>query len=609
VTGRPAFPFTAVVGADEAKTALLLAAADRHLGGVLLRGDKGAAKSTLARGLARLLPGDAPFVELPLGATEERVVGSLDLGAALAGGELRFQPGLLAEAHGGVLYVDEVNLLADHLVDVLLDAAASGINRVERDGVSHEHPARFVLIGSMNPEEGDLRPQLLDRFGLAVEVRNPLDIGARTKVVRRRHAYDADPDAFCATWATEEARERDRLAAWRPAAIDDALLEQVSAVCVAAGAESMRADIVLARAAAAHAGWRGAPGTELDDVRAVAHLVLAHRQRRDPFGDHARDPVDEALDAIDGATPDDGDSEPADETRATGDVHTADDERAGGEAPPPPTTTPPAEPVAVAPIAVPHRRGPGNGGRRSVTETDRGRTVGAREPAGSVTSVAVVPTLYAAARRRAGGPDGSGGGHSVAVTSVDLREPVRRARTGNLLVVAVDASGSMGADDRMAAVKGALLGLLVDAYQRRDRVALVTFAGDSAHVALRPTGSIEVARRRLEQIPTGGRTPLAEGIETAAELATRSATVELRPLLVLVTDGRATSGDDAWTRALVAAERVARRDLPSVVVDVESAAGGALGLAAELARAMGATHLPLPTLTAGRLESTLRSLT
>jgi magnesium chelatase subunit D len=595
VTARPAFPLTAVVGADEAKTALLLAAADRHLGGVLLRGDKGAAKSTLARGLARLLPGDAPFVELPLGATEERVVGSLDIGAALTGGEVRFQPGLLAQAHGGVLYVDEVNLLADHLVDVLLDAAASGINRVERDGVSHEHPARFVLIGSMNPEEGDLRPQLLDRFGLAVEVRNPLDIVARAEVVRRRHAYDADPDAFCATWATEEARERDRLAAWRPAAIDDALLEQVSALCVTAGAESMRADIVLARAAAAHAGWRGALATAADDVRAVAHLVLAHRQRRDPFDDHARGPVDDALDALDDPGAADNDER--------------DNERASGEAPPPPTTTPPAEPVAVAPIAAPHRRGPSNGGRRSVTETDRGRTVGARQPAGSITSVAVVPTLHAAARRRVGGPNGSGGGEAVAVTSVDLREPVRRARTGNLLVVSVDASGSMGADDRMAAVKGALLGLLVDAYQRRDRVALVTFAGDSALVALRPTGSIEVARRRLEQIPTGGRTPLAEGIETAAELATRSATVELRPLLVLVTDGRATSGDDAWARALVAAERVARRDLPSVVVDVESAGGGALGLAAELARAMGATHLPLPTLTAGRLESTLRSLT
>src|SRR5215469_402607 len=186
-------PFSAVVGQDEAKLALILAALDRRIGGVLLRGEKGTAKSTLARGLAALLPGSAPFVELPIGATEDRVVGSIDLTAALTGGEHRFRPGLLATADGGVLYVDEINLLPDHLVDVLLDAAASGINRVEREGISHVHPSRFLLIGSMNPEEGDLRPQLLDRFGLAVSVRTSRDPMERAAAVRRRLTFDADP--------------------------------------------------------------------------------------------------------------------------------------------------------------------------------------------------------------------------------------------------------------------------------------------------------------------------------------------------------------------------------------------------------------------------------
>ena len=286
-SATPAFPITAVVGGDDAKLALAMAAIDRTIGGVLLRGDKGSAKSTLARGLAALLPGGGPFVELPLGATEERVVGSLDLRAALTGGEVRFQPGLLAAAHGGVLYVDEVNLLADHLVDALLDAAATGVNRVERDGVSHAHPARFLLVGSMNPEEGDLRPQLLDRFGLAVDVRSPVDPAARAQVVRRRMAFDADPHAFAALWAERELE----LVAWLndtvPATLDDDLLEAACAACVGAGAESLRADIVLARTAAAHAGWCRRTATTADDVRAVARLVLSHRQRRHPLDDPA----------------------------------------------------------------------------------------------------------------------------------------------------------------------------------------------------------------------------------------------------------------------------------------------------------------------------------
>ncbi len=595
------FPITAVVGADDAKLALALAAIDRTIGGVLLRGDKGSAKSTLARGLAALLPGGGPFVELPLGATEERVVGSLDLRAALTGGEVRFQPGLLAAAHGGVLYVDEVNLLADHLVDALLDAAASGVNRVERDGVSHTHPARFLLVGSMNPEEGDLRPQLLDRFGLAVDVRSPVDPATRAEVVRRRMAFDADPAAFAAVWSEREAELVAWLAATVPATLDDELLEAACAACVGAGAESLRADIVLARAAAAHAGWCRRPATTAEDVRAVARLVLSHRQRRQPLDDPAAGSaaIESALDAtLDGAPQE----PPADGAQAEQEDRVA----------------PPGEVAPVVTLIAPRTQGGGIGGRRSVVrDADSGRTVGARVPNGAVDRVAVVPTLQAAAARRAAtatAPAGTAGTEDVpAFTEADLREPVRESRTGNLVILAVDASGSMGMDDRMAAVKGALLGLLVDAYQRRDRVALVTFRGSGAEVVLRPTGSVEVARTRLETLATGGETPLAEGIRAAADLARRSATPELRPLLVLVTDGRATgsqadTGHDPTVAALVEAAAVAHERLPAVVVDVEQPDGPRLGLAANLALAMDARHIPLPALTAGRLEAALRSL-
>lgn len=588
------FPFSAVVGNDDAKTALVLAAIDPTIGGVLLRGEKGSAKTTLARGLAALLPGAAPFVELPLGATEERVVGSLDLAAALTEGTVRFQPGLLAAAHGGVLYVDEVNLLADHLVDVLLDVAVTGLNRVERDNLSHAHPARFVLVGSMNPEEGDLRPQLLDRFGLAVDVRAPTDTDDRAEVVRRRTAFDADGVGFAVHWSPEQSALAERLAATRPAPLDDALLLAACEVCVAVGAEGMRADLMMARAAAAHAAWVGRPDATAADLRAVAPLVLAHRARRHPLDPPGAPPegLDDALDDAFGPPPD---------VAGRPDLPAADEPTR-----PSPTSGDGRIDAADAATAVVALRGPRTdqpsaSGRRSTVTTTRGRTVGHRPPSGPASPIAVVPTVTAAATRRATDPAAERG-----VIAADLREPRREARTGNLLVLAVDASGSMGTDARMAAVKGALLGLLEDAYQRRDRVALVTFAGDGARVALRPTGSVEIARARLDALPTGGETPLADGIRVAADLATQSATPTLRPLLVLVTDGRATAGPDAVNDALRAADAVARRRLPAVLIDVEAAGPGALGLAARLAEAMAAELLSLPEFTANNLETTLR---
>ncbi|MGG2398801.1 ATP-binding protein [Pseudomonas sp. SH1-B] len=279
------FPLAAVVGADSLKLALCLAAIDPAIGGVLIEGPRGMAKSTLARGLADLLEGGR-FVTLPLGASEERIVGTLDLDAALGQGQARFSPGLLAHADGGVLYVDEVNLLPDHLVDLLLDAAASGVNHVERDGISHRHAARFVLIGTMNVEEGELRPQLLDRFGLNLALDGQPQPAARAEIVRRRLAFDAAPAAFCAHWQAEQdvlaARcqsARERLAA---IPLDDAALGEISQRCFAAAVDGLRADLVWLRAARAHAAWRGVAGIEAVDIDAVEDFVLRHRRRQQP---------------------------------------------------------------------------------------------------------------------------------------------------------------------------------------------------------------------------------------------------------------------------------------------------------------------------------------
>ncbi|MBW3579882.1 MAG: ATP-binding protein [Actinobacteria bacterium] len=560
------YPFSAVVGQDDLKLALLLAALDPGIGGVLLRGQKGSAKTTVARGLAALLPGVAPFAELPLGATEDRVVGTLDLRAVLAGEGSRFEPGLLAAADGGVLYVDEVNLLADHLVDVLLDVAVSGVNRVEREGVSHQHPARFVLIGSMNPEEGELRPQLLDRFGLAVEVVASQSPAERAEVIRRRLAFDADPAAFSAAWGDTERLLAERLASARPAEVPDELLEPIAALCVAVGAEGLRADLVLARGAAALAGWDGRLVATVEDVRRVAPLALAHRRRRTPFEapGMAGDELDRALDDALGA-PDEG--------------HEGDGGGAERE-------HPMAKPVAPIPLAaVASTQGPS--GRRSIVPGTRGRLVGDRPTDGPVASVAVTATVRATATARA--EDRS--------SSPVVREAIRDDRCGNLVILAVDTSGSMGVERRMAAVTGAVTGLLVDAYQRRDRVAIVGFRGDGAEVVVRPTGSVEVARARLSTVTTGGRTPLAAGIDVALELAISS--VDGRdPLLVVVSDGRATAGpvgQDPVEAALAAAERVRRRGVTAVVVDAEEGPTR-LGLTRQLAQAMGARHLTLDEL-------------
>lgn len=305
----PIYPFSAVIGHDRLRLALVLCAVRPDIGGVLIRGEKGTAKSTAVRGLAHVLSqafaaaGDegGQLVELPIGATEDRVVGSLDLQKVLRDGEHAFSPGLLARAHRGVLYVDEVNLLHDHLVDVLLDAAAMGRVHIERDGVSHSHDARFVLIGTMNPEEGELRPQLLDRFGLTVDVAASREVDVRAEVIRARLAYEADPVAFAARYADADTELAARIAQARAVlaevVLPDNELRRIAALCAAFDVDGMRADLVVARTAMAHAAWRGAQTVDEDDIRVAAELALPHRRRRDPFDDPGLDPdrLDEAM--------------------------------------------------------------------------------------------------------------------------------------------------------------------------------------------------------------------------------------------------------------------------------------------------------------------------
>lgn len=321
-----AFPFSAIVGQDEMKLALLIAAIDPKVGGVLAFGDRGSGKSTAVRALAALLPKmkvvagcryncdpdrpqefceecrsraakgalksaqvTVPVVDLPLGATEDRVVGALDLERALTRGEKAFEPGLLARAHRGFLYIDEANLLEDHLVDLLLDVAASGENVVEREGLSIRHPARFVLVGTGNPEEGELRPQLLDRFGLSVEVKTPDDLPSRIEVVRRRDGFESDAAAFTAAWAKEEGKLRKKILAARerlPSVnVSDAALERATKLCMALGTDGLRGELTLMRAARALAALEGVKTVGNEQLRRIAPAALRHRLRRNPLDD------------------------------------------------------------------------------------------------------------------------------------------------------------------------------------------------------------------------------------------------------------------------------------------------------------------------------------
>ena len=616
-------PFSALVGQAVMKRALLLNAVNPAIGGVLIRGQKGTAKSTAVRGLTELLsdidvvagcrfqcdPG-APallcdecrarvaagetlhvetrsmrLVELPVNASEDRVVGSVDVEAAIMRGERRFEPGLLAAANRNVLYVDEVNLLDDHLVDVLLDAAAMGVNSVEREGVSISHPARLTLVGTMNPEEGELRPQLLDRFGLCVDVGGLLALDDRVRVMQRVSHGDADPPPG-------EAADQERLRALIARATEllplvrvrPAMRQFIALICVDAGAVGHRADIVITRTAQTVCAWREAeallkagatdPVAAVDaltvtaeDVIAAAELALAHRRRQQPSSDasgSANSPVEAAAERMEEmrrdaeasaseaeAGADDQQSEVADQSPGTSEEGTGS---SGGDRVSPSDAVAPGSPqlfagdlFPVRKISLPRdRRSRKAAGKRAQTRSRdrRGRYVRAVQTE-HTTDVAFDATMRAAAphqqrRRREAADAGITDAPALHLERQDLRQKVRRRRTGTLIVFVVDASASMDAEQRMQATKGAVLSLLRDAYVRRDKVSLVVFSGRSARVVLQPTSSVDLAEERLQRLAVGGTTPLTHGLVAGLKVVRteRLRDASVYPLMVLISDGR-----------------------------------------------------------------------
>jgi magnesium chelatase subunit D len=675
------------------KRALLFNAVNPRIGGVLIRGKKGTAKSTAVRSLATLLPevsvvrgcpyscdpgerqglcqwcqpGDGQghgvtrqvrIVDLPVGATEDRLVGSLDIEQAIKTGSRSFEPGLIATTHRGILYIDEVNLLNDHLVDVLLDASAMGRNYVEREGVSISHAAEFILVGTMNPEEGDLRPQLLDRFGLAVEVEGTFPAEDRREVVRRRIGYEADPYRFMAQWQEEEEAERARLYRTRQrlpqVTVGSDILDLITDICAEYQVDGLRGDIVMYKTASTIAAYEGRTEVTAEDVREAAHLALLHRQRRQPFQQphlateqldsmvqdfqnqqNQRDPSgqdSEGPDESDDGEPDESELDP--ETSATGEDNPGpfggrDQDFDIGN----------SFPILSIDVEPPDNRPRRSNGRRSkaVGGPSAGRYVGARAPTGDITDLALDATLrvaapYQGARRRAS----DGRGPALKIEPWDVREKVRETKVGNLILFVVDASGSMAAQQRMVAVKGAVHSLLLDAYQRRDRVGMISFRGASAELLLPPTNSVELAQTHLSEMPTGGRTPLSQGLYLALQVieTERLKDREVIPLVVLLSDGRAnvplggaanspepstgsavgpytgspyTGSEErgASYDARTVASLFAEHHIASVVIDTEVGVVK-LGLARPIADAMGAQYIRLDELRAENLANAVR---
>jgi magnesium chelatase subunit D len=636
---RHPYPFSAIVGQEDLKLALLVNAVSPEVGGVLVRGEKGTAKSTAVRALASLLPSirvisgcpyscdpEAPnpecpagphpldaspdtrpvrLVELPVGASTDRLAGTLDIEKALSEGRKAFEPGLLAAAHRGILYVDEVNLLSDHLVDLLLDVAAMGVNHVEREGVSVRHPSRFILVGTMNPEEGELRPQLLDRFGVTVEISGSQDPADRVEVVRRRLRYEAAPEEFSREWSNAEAKLAASVESARlrlpGVGLDEDILFRISTLCAKLGVDGLRGDLVTAKAARTLAAWDARNEVLPDDVKRAALLALSHRRRRGPFEQPGIE-----LEELENALSEDRPDPPEDPDGGTIPPATSENDRevSSSVRDPEPSEArtgagershAASEPFDPVRLEVTEKGKGGPLGRRSRVSGESGHPVADREPKENQKDVALAATVRAAApHQRARGREGPG----IRVRACDLRQNVREGREGNLILFLVDASGSMAAHKRMSAVKGAVLSLLNDAYQRRDKVALISFRGEGARILLPPTSSVALAAPRLEELPTGGRTPLAAGIEKAAEVLMREGLRdrERRPLLVLLTDGRTTAGPDPQ----VAAARLRSLGTTSFVVDTEEGYVR-LGMAGELAESMGARCLRLEELRADSL--------
>ncbi|HNQ52832.1 MULTISPECIES: putative cobaltochelatase [Methanothrix] len=654
---RRTIPFTSIVGQDDMRFALILNAINPRIGGVLIRGDKGTAKSTAVRSLADLLEtiqvaSDCPFncnpenpedmcdlcyqksqsnqitavekktpvVDLPLGATEDRVVGSLNVERAIKEGIKALEPGILAAANRGILYIDEVNLLDDHVADVLLDAAAMGVNIVEREGVSVAHPSKFILVGTMNPEEGEIRPQLLDRFGLQVSVAGIEDVEQRMQIAKIAEAFDLDPEGFAKEWQQEQVDMKQKISRARQllsqVSMSDDLLRLIASTCIDLGVKTHRAEIVITRTAKTIAAFDGRTEVNQEDVKKAMELALAHRMRSRPFEPPTlnKERLEKSMSQKQHEHQHQ-DQKPEQQKKNEQQPQEPSEQKDTDQkqaAKPQERIFEIGTPIDVRAITMPRKRDRiarrKTSGRRMNTLAlrNRGRYLRQKMPQEGK-DIAIDATIRAAAPYQwvRSGPN------AIIVKDEDIREKERVGKTSAVVLFVVDASGSMGANQRMESAKGAVLSLLMDSYQKRDKIGMIAFKGKEAEIILPPCTSVDLALGRLRELPTGGKTPLSAGLSRGLQLLQGELRKdeESKLMMVLISDGRANEGMGGKIKdeLMAISERIKHLGIHTIVIDSEvvdsSFLDMRLGYCHQIADQCQGKYYPLSSLTP---ESLLR---
>ncbi len=612
------FPFSAVIGQEKIKRALILNAVNHKIGGVLISGEKGTAKSTLVRGLANVLS-DIRLVNLPLNVTEDRLVGSIDIKKAVDEGKSVLDSGILKDAHNQILYIDEVNLLSEYIVNILLEVNSIKVNNIQREGISCSHPCDFMLIGSMNPEEGLLRSQFIDRFGLYVEAVSEDDIDIRTEIILRRLEYEKNPKLYCEKWKEENEKLRLLIQESKNKlnfiTISKDNLDLAASISQEGKCAGHRAEIILIETARAIAALKGKSIIEEDFIKEATEYVLPHRLREkinideitDEHDKENQNPSDDNLNqGKDNQA--EGSSESIDKssgnnTGISEDVQSVEEEDVDD-------IREINDKLTIKTSFEAKKDLKGFGKRNKVkTDTKQGRYIRYKIPRGKINDIAIDATFRTAASKQ---KQRQNNGLALNIKSEDLREKVKERRTGAEILFLVDASGSMGAKRRMGAVKGAVLSLLNDAYQKRDSVGVIAFRKDRADVLLNITRSVDLAQKYLKDISTGGKTPLALGLYKSYEILKTNRIKNKNALqyLVVVSDGKANVGlktSDCLGDALMLADKIKSDGIRSIVIDTE---GGYIqyGFAKELAERLDASYIKMSNINKLEIESNIKDL-
>lgn len=607
------FPFSAVLGQDRIKRALILNIINPNIGGVLISGEKGTAKSTLVRGFSNIID-SMDVVELPLNITEDRLVGSIDIKKAVNDGQKTFEKGILYKAHNQILYVDEINLLSEHIVNILLEVLSTGINVVEREGISYSHPSKFILVGSMNPEEGLLRPQLLDKFGLYVEAKGETNVENRTEIIRRRLEYEKNPKKFCLKWEKKDIKIKEIIDMGKEIIkrikVEDEDYGFAVGLAKQGNCLGHRADIILIETAEAIAAFNQRNRITEDDIKEAASYVLPHRIRElTPLEESETSMDDNRMERnnTENSPREDSDTVqkplPEEEnmnsdTKKEG-IKESIEDIVGGK-----------QKININMDFGKKFSNKGSGKRAKVkTDSSKGRYVKYKMPKGKVKDIAFDATLRVAACNQR---NRDKKGMAICIKSQDIREKVREKHTGATILFTVDASGSMGAKRRMGAVKGAVLSLLKDAYQKRDNIGVIAFRKDKAEVLLNITRSVDLAEKCLKKLPTGGKTPLAAGLYSAYQVlkADKIKNPDSLQYLIIVSDGKANvplKSENALEDAFIMGEKIRNEGIKTMVIDTERNYIE-YGFAKELAKKMDSEYIKISQISKTDINASIKSL-